>query len=96
VLEEEVFMVQKYSKPVVRNLGESITNAEGYCYNGSNADTNPGADCITYGGSALGAVCGFGGTPAPKACDSGTVPVYFGCTNGTRAATPCGTGTQVT
>jgi hypothetical protein len=84
-------MVHKYERPIARNLGETIPNAEGYCYNGSHANTNPGSDCLP-GAQALGAVCGYGGTPATQACDSGLVPVYFGCTPGTRAHTACADG----
>ena len=88
-------MVEKYSKPIVRNLGETITNAEGYCLSGSHADTDPGSDCAS-GTSALGAVCAYGGYPGPDACHVGGVPVYFGCHPGTGAAGLCNTGLEVT
>ncbi len=90
-------MNQKYEKPVARNLGEMIPNAQGYCLvvgNSANLPL-PGSSCKS-GASATGATCAYGGEVNPQACNSGTTPKYFGCINGDFAdPAPCNVGNGV-
>ena len=87
----------KYEKPVARNLGEMLPNAEGYCIVVGNSAKlpPPNLDCVS-GALAMGAVCGYGGIPSNQACQEGHVPVYFGCLPGLQAHPgPCTAGNGV-
>ena len=91
-------MIRKYQKPYVRSLGEILPNAQGYCYNGSLANTQmPSASNSCFPGlSASGAGCGFGGVPGTTACSTGGVQQYFGCGDGFQASGGSGSCTRTT
>jgi hypothetical protein len=91
-------MGQKYQKPIAKNLGEMLPNAEGYCItDGNSANLLPPAlDCIP-GSGAFGGICSVGSSATlPSVCvGTGTHPVNYGCVNGSLATPPgCNTGTQ--
>jgi hypothetical protein len=83
----------KYIKPQARNLG-NISDAKGYCIFGSVANIATDTNCFA-GASAIGAYCGFGGTPNPNGalgCQSGLIPGYNGCNTGLGNTTNCSFG----
>jgi hypothetical protein len=85
-------MKQKYEKPNVRDLGTSLSDAEGLCYNGSLATGAPGAHCIPFGGTASGAYCSEGIVPTNIGCSVGKAPTAHGCLLGTYASLACSQG----
>ena len=91
-------MEKKYEKPVARNLGEMLPNAEGFCLTlGNSANTRPpNIDCVS-GSGAIGGICALPGGSATgdPVCSTGNHPVDFGCVPGTKAYPPvgCSTGT---
>jgi hypothetical protein len=87
-------MKSKYVKPLVRNLGETIPNAEGICMIGSTANLLPPTSHCMNGPTALGAGCFEGQTPGSQGCISGGTPSFFGCRPGLFATYPgCNSGT---
>lgn len=88
-------MARKYVKPSMRNLGDIFPNAEGLCWNGSQAHVQPPTQSCYNGHLAQGGWCGTGEGPANLSCDVGTAPQFFGCQSGTGATNPgCITGTS--
>ena len=90
-------MKTKYEKPIARDLGDLLAEAQGVCRNGSNANTgqpNLTNNCRA-GGLASGAGCGYGDAPNTIGCTVGLHPQYFGCGAGLDAIAPCITGDGV-
>ena len=85
-------MGQKYQKPVARNLGEMLPNAEGFCISvGNSANVHPPSNNCNSGTSAVGGNCSHGdGATSLKVCQAGTNPYDYGCIDGTFADTPHG------
>jgi hypothetical protein len=84
-------MTQKYVKPLVRNLGDVLPNAQGVCQVGSTANLFPGNSCRN-GITALGDVCSEGSFPGGTGCNTGSIPAFFGCQVGSTATGTCSTG----
>lgn len=85
-------MPQKYVKPYIISLGDTLNEVEGMCISGSVAN-NPGSNC-TPGGVASGAGCNDGTAPGTTGCAQGRSASYFGCIAGTLASAVCSTGTN--
>ena len=81
----------KYLKPCIRNIKDSIPNADGRCATGSWA-SGIGISCIPYGGVASGTGCNYGDAPSIAACASGLHPTAYGCQNGDYALVGCASG----
>jgi hypothetical protein len=91
-------MEKKYEKPVARNLGEMLPNAEGFCLVlGNSANLKPPAINCTPGAGAIGGICSSPGSSATSdpVCQTGVHPVDYGCVDGTLAKLPfaCNSGT---
>jgi hypothetical protein len=74
-------MQSKYQKPLARNLGESLSIAQGICLSGSVANDVALANCIATGALASGGNCTVG--TAVSGCQTGRVPDIDTCYNGT-------------
>jgi hypothetical protein len=90
-------MTQKYVRPAIRNLGETLPNAEGNCFaSGSVANITPPPSCFTSGIIAQGSICsdGTNHSTGSGCAPTGGIPYNFGCTNGdTDNTLVCSTGT---
>lgn len=77
-------MKAKYVKPVMKNLGETLPSALGYCQKGSVA-SGTGANCDNGGVASGGCGAGFNPSGNKSACREGglaSYPIGGGCSTG--------------
>lgn len=79
----------KYQKPIARNLGDVLPNAQGECMSGTVASTPTGTSCIS-GQTASGSFCTDGSFAQGTGCYSGITPAGYGCFIGNLAGQPGG------